>query len=398
MDLNFSEQDRAFQQEVRDFIPDGLPADIQEKMKKGLKMRREDFVRWMRILAGKGWLVPEWPEEYGGSPLTPVQRYILTEELTRAYAPLLINQGVRMVGPVLYSFGTDEQKEKYLPRIINSDDIWCQGYSEPGSGSDLASLQTRAVRDGDHYIVNGTKTWTSHAHFADRMFCLCRTDPDVKFQEGISFLLIDMDQPGVEVKPIIMMEGTHHVNTVYLTDVKVPVEDLVGEENKGWTYAKFLLSHERIGIAKIGYSKAQLGKLKEIAALQPSGGARLIDDMDFASKIAQLEIDLDSLQHTELRAVMATARGDAPGPEASVLKIKGTEVAQSISNLLMQTVDYYSAPFIPEAMEAGWNETPVGPDYAATLGANYFSTRKASIVGGTNEIQRNIIAKGVLGM
>lgn len=398
MDLTFSEQDRAFQQEVRDFIPDGLPADIQEKMKMGLKMRREDYVRWMRILAGKGWLVPEWPEEYGGSPLTPVQRYILTEELTRAYAPLLINQGVRMVGPVIYTFGSDEQKEKYLPRIINSDDIWCQGYSEPGSGSDLASLQTRAVRDGDHYIVNGTKTWTSHAHFADRMFCLCRTDPDVKFQEGISFLLIDMDQPGVEVKPIIMMEGTHHVNTVYLTDVKVPVEDLVGEENKGWTYAKFLLSHERIGIAKIGYSKAQLGKLKEIAALQPSGGGRLIDDMDFASKIAQLEIDLDSLQHTELRAVMATARGDAPGPEASVLKIKGTEVAQSISNLLMQAVDYYSAPFIPEAMEAGWNEEPVGPDYSASLGANYFSTRKASIVGGTNEIQRNIIAKGVLGM
>ena len=398
MDLQFSEQDRAFQQEVREFVRDGLPPDIKEKVKKGLKVKRDDYVRWQRILASKGWLVPEWPEEYGGSPLTPVQRYILTEELAKAYSPLLINQGIRMVGPVIYTYGTDAQKKKYLPRIIASDDIWCQGYSEPGSGSDLASLQTRAVRDGDHYIVNGTKTWTSHAHFADRMFCLCRTDTDAKFQEGISFLLIDMDQPGVEVKPIILMEGTHHVNTVYLTDVKVPVEDLVGEENKGWTYAKFLLSHERIGIAKIGFSKAQLGKLTEIARQERSDGERLIDDPDFAQQMAQLEIDLDSLQHTELRAVMATSRGDAPGPEASVLKIKGTEIQQQVSELLMRAVSYYAAPFIPEALEAGWNEEPVGADYAGTLGQNYFVTRKASIVGGTNEIQRNIIAKAVLGL
>lgn len=398
MDLQFSEQDRTFRQEVHDFMAQHLPDDLREKVRNGLNLKREDYVRWMRMLSEKGWLVPEWPVEFGGSELTPVQRYILSEELARGDAPLVINQGIRMVGPVIYKFGTDAQKEKYLPRIIASDDIWCQGYSEPGSGSDLASLQTRAVRDGDHYIVNGTKMWTSHAHFSDRMFCLCRTDPDVKFQEGISFLLIDMDQPGVEVHPVPLMEGTHHVNMVYLTDVKVPVEDLVGEENKGWTYAKFLLSHERIGIAKIGIAKAQLGKLKQIAGAEPEGGAALIDDQDFRQQIARVEIDLEALHHTELRCIMAQARGEAPGPEASVLKIRGTEIQQQLSELLMQAVGYYANPFIQEAREYGWNEEPVGAAYSGTLGANYFVTRKASIVGGTNEIQRNIIAKAVLGL
>ena len=343
-------------------------------------------------------MAPEWPEEFGGNDWSVVQRYIFKEELTGGHAPELVGQGPRMVGPVIYTFGDDAQKARYLDRILAADDIWCQGYSEPGSGSDLASLQTRAVLDGDRYIVNGTKMWTSHAHYADMMFCLCRTDPDVKFQEGISFLLIDMTSPGVEVKPVPLMEGTHHVNMVYLTDVEVPVENRVGEENRGWTYAKYLLRHERTGIARVGISKSQLAKLKKIAAVESKDGAALIDDPDFRREIALAEMSLKALEISELRALMATAKGDAPGAEASTLKIRGTEVQQRLFELLMKTVGYYAQPDIDEAREYGWNEPPIGSDYSMTLGANYFVSRRASIVGGTNEIQRNIIAKMVLGL
>ena len=398
MDLRFSGEDQAFQEKARTFIERNLPADIGEKVKGGLRLYKDDYVRWHKILAKQGWLVPEWPEEHGGTNWTPVQRYIFLEEQARAYAPRLVAFGIKMVGPVIYTFGSPRQKQHYLPRIVSAEDFGCQGYSEPGSGSDLASLQTKAVRKGDHYIVNGSKTWTTMAQYADHMFCLCRTDPNAKFQEGISFLLIDMKQPGVEVKPIRTMDGSQEINTVYLTDVKVPVEDRVGEENKGWTYAKFLLSHERSGIARIGASKAQLDKLRQIAAAEPCGDGYLIDDEDFRREIAQVEIDLHTLEYTELRSLTASAKGEPPGPEANVLKIRGTELQQKISELLMQAMGYYAMPFVPEALEHGYNEDPVGPQAAAPLAAQYFNMRKTSIYGGTNEIQRNIIAKMVLGL
>ena len=398
MDLRYSEEDRAFQEMARQFIEENLPTDIREKVKGGLRLYKDDYVRWHKILADKGWIVPEWPEEFGGTNWTPVQRYIFLEEQARAFAPRLVAFGIKMVGPVIYTFGSKEQKDHYLPRIISGEDFWCQGYSEPGSGSDLASLQTRAVLNGDHYVVNGTKTWTTQAHYADRMFCLCRTNTDAKFQEGISFLLIDMNQPGIEVKPIRTLDGSQEINTVYLTDVKVPVEDRVGEENMGWTYAKFLLSHERSGIARIGASKANLEKLRQIAERERCGDGYLIEDEDFKREIAQVEIDLHTLEYTELRALTASAKGEAPGPEANVLKIRGTELQQKISELLMRAMGYYAMPYLPEAMEHGYNEDPVGPDVAAPLAAAYFNMRKTSIYGGTNEIQKNIIAKMVLGL
>jgi alkylation response protein AidB-like acyl-CoA dehydrogenase len=342
--------------------------------------------------------VPEWPVEHGGTDWTPVQRYIFLEEQARAYAPRLVAFGIKMVGPVIYTFGSQRQKDHYLPRILSAEDFWCQGYSEPGSGSDLASLQTKAVHKGDHYIVNGTKTWTTMAQYADKMFCLCRTNTDAKFQEGISFLLIDMKQPGVEVKPIRTMDGSQEINTVYLTDVKVPVEDRVGEENEGWTYAKFLLSHERSGIARIGASKAQLDKLRLIARHERCGDGYLIDDEDFRREIAQVEIDLHTLEYTELRALTAAAKGEAPGPEANVLKIRGTELQQKISELLMTAMGYFALPFLPEALEYGYNDDPIGPERAAPLAAGYFNMRKTSIYGGSNEIQRNIITKMILGL
>jgi alkylation response protein AidB-like acyl-CoA dehydrogenase len=398
MDLRFSEEDRAFQQMAREFIEESLPVDIREKVKGGLRLAKDDYVRWHKILAKKGWLVPEWPEEHGGTNWTPFQRYIFLEEQARAFAPRLVAFGIKMVGPVIYTFGDKRQKDTYLPRIVSAEDFWCQGYSEPGSGSDLASLQTRAVLKGDHYVVNGAKTWTTMAQHADRMFCLCRTDPSAKNQEGISFLLIDMKQPGVEVKPIRTMDGSQEINTVYLTDVKVPVEDRVGEENKGWTYAKFLLSHERSGIARIGASKANLEKLRQIAEREHCGDGYLIEDEDFKREIAQVEIDLHTLEYTELRAMTAAAKGQPPGPEANVLKIRGTELQQKISELLMRAMGYYAMPFLPKAMEYGYNEDLVGPAEAAPLAAAYFNMRKTSIYGGTNEIQKNIIAKMVLGL
>jgi alkylation response protein AidB-like acyl-CoA dehydrogenase len=398
MDLRFSDEDLAFQQKARNFIEENLPSDIREKVKGGLRLYKDDYVRWHKILAKQGWLVPEWPEAHGGTSWTPVQRHIFLEEQARAYAPRLVAFGIKMVGPVIYTFGSKQQKEYYLPRILSAEDFWCQGYSEPGSGSDLASLQTKAVRKGDHYVVNGSKTWTTMAQYADRMFCLCRTDLDAKFQEGISFLLVDMKQPGIEVKPIRTMDGGREINTVYLTDVTVPVEDRVGEENKGWTYAKFLLSHERSGIARIGASKAQLDKLRQIARHQRCGDGYLIDDDDFKRDVAQVEIDLHTLEYTELRALTAAAKGEAPGPEANVLKIRGTELQQRISELLMKAMGYYAMPLVPEALEYGYNEDPIGPENAAALAAGYFNMRKTSIYGGTNEIQKNIIAKMVLGL
>jgi alkylation response protein AidB-like acyl-CoA dehydrogenase len=303
-----------------------------------------------------------------------------------------------MVGPVIYTFGTPWQKEHYLPKILSSEDWWCQGYSEPGSGSDLASLKTKAVRDGDHYIVNGQKTWTTLAQYADMMFCLVRTSSEGKKQEGISFLLIDMRSPGVEVRPIITLDGEHEVNEVWLQDVKVPVENLVGEEGRGWTYAKFLLSNERTGIAGVARSKRELAYLKAIAAKEVAGGKPLIENPRFRDKITRVEIDLMALEITVLRVLAADRQGKPLGPEASILKIKGTEIQQALTELEMEAVGPYALPHLPAQWSDHWLGERVGPEYAAPLAAQYFNYRKVSIYGGSNEIQRNIIAQQVLGL
>ena len=397
MDLEFTDELRDFQQEVRAFIEERLPGDLRTKVERFLTLGKDDYRRWQDILAEKGWLVYSWPEEHGGTGWSPVQCYLFEEETGRARAPRIIPFGPKMVGPVIYTFGTDAQKAKYLPAIARNETWWCQGYSEPDAGSDLANLRTRAIRDGDHYVVNGTKTWTTGAQWADMMFCLVRTDPEVKPQEGISFLLVDMRDPGVEVRPIVTLDGGREINTVYLTDVRVPVENLVGEENRGWTCAKFLLGHERFGIAQLSESKARLSYLKDIARSHRVGGTLLADDTDFMRSVAQTEIEVTALEFTELRALMSAERGEAPGVEANMLKIRGTEVQQKISQMLMKAMGYYALPHVPEAMEHGWNEAPIGPEYAAGLAPAYFNMRKTTIYGGTNEIQRNIIAKMVLG-
>ena len=397
MQLQLTDEQRAFQQEVRTFVEEKLPAEIRTKTDRGIALDRQDYVNWQRILNDRGWLAPGWPVEHGGTDWTPVEKYIFDEEMARGGTPRVVPFGVNMVAPVIIAFGSAEQKAYYLPRILNCDDWWCQGYSEPGSGSDLASLTTKAERNGDDYIVNGAKTWTTMAQHANMIFCLVRTDFDAKQQEGISFLLIDMNAPGVEVRPIKTMDGGHEINTVTFDNVRVPVENRVGEENKGWTYAKYLLGHERNGIAAIGRSKHQFERLKTIARAEAADDdGSLIEDADFARKMASVQTDIDALEATVLRLVSAENAGHAPGPETSILKIKGTEIQQTLSKLLYQAVGAYAQPFIEESLMDGWNETRVGPDYAAPLAPQYFNVRKTSIYGGSNEIQKNIIAKAVL--
>lgn len=397
MQLQLTDEQRAFQKEVRTFVEEKLPADIRTKTDRGIALDRQDYVNWQRILNDRGWLAPGWPVEHGGTDWTPVEKYIFDEEMARGGTPRVVPFGVNMVAPVIIAFGSAEQKAYYLPRILNCDDWWCQGYSEPGSGSDLASLTTKAERDGDDYIVNGAKTWTTMAQHANMIFCLVRTKFDGKQQEGISFLLIDMNTPGVEVRPIKTMDGGHEINTVTFDNVRVPVENRVGEENKGWTYAKYLLGHERNGIAAIGRSKHQFERLKTIARAEAADDdGSLIEDADFARKMASVQTDIDALEATVLRLVSAENAGHAPGPETSILKIKGTEIQQTLSKLLYQAVGAYAQPFIEESLMDGWNETRVGPDYAAPLAPQYFNVRKTSIYGGSNEIQKNIIAKAVL--
>jgi len=395
MDIEFSAEDVAFRDEVREFIATHYPADLREK-KSRQEMSKDDILAWHKILHKKGWVAPHWPKEYGGTQWNVTQRYIWGEENARAETSPLLPFGLAMVGPVIFTYGNDAQKEKFLPRILSGEDWWCQGYSEPGAGSDLASLRTRAVRDGDAYVVNGGKTWTTLAQHADWMFCLVRTDTDVKAQEGISFLLIDMKTPGITVRPIITIDGGHEVNEVFLEDVRVPVENLIGEENKGWTYAKFLLGNERSGIAGVARSKKAIERLKTISGAELIDGEPLIKTDGFKRKIAELEIDLTSLEYTELRTLAQESKGQGPGPESSILKIKGTEIQQRITELTMEAVGNYAYPFAAPNGE-GSNELP-GPDYAMGASQAYFNMRKTSIYGGSNEIQRNIIAKAVLGL
>ena len=397
MQLEFSPAEIAFQKEVRTFIAENYPENLRSVQDEGHDLSKEDFLSWHRILAKKGWIAPAWPVEYGGTGWTATERFIWSEELAAADCVGTMPFGLSMVGPVIYTFGTPEQKAKFLPGILSGDDWWCQGYSEPGAGSDLASLRTKAVRDGDDYVVNGQKTWTTMAQYADWGFFLVRTDPDAKAQEGISFLLIDMRSPGVTVRPIITLGGEHEVNEVWLEDVRVPVENRVYEENKGWTCAKFLLAHERTGIAAVARSKRGVEKIKAIARTEQDGDRPLIANPFFKRKISELEIDLTALEFTELRSLAGEASGKGPGPESSLLKIKGSEIQQRITELALEAVGHYGAPYF-RGFGEGDNEHPIGPDYAHRAAPTYFNTRKTTIYGGSNEIQRNIIAKMVLGI
>ncbi len=400
MDLNFTEDELAFRDEVKTFFRAAVPADIRDRLIAGLNPSKEDMVRWTRILANKGWAVPHWPVEYGGTGWSPVKQYIFTEEMSQTPAPAPLSFGVNMVGPVIYTFGSESQKKRFLPRIATLEDWWCQGFSEPGSGSDLASLKSRAVRDRDHYVVNGQKTWTTLAQRADWIFCLVRTDPEAKKQRGISFLLIDMKLPGITVRPIQMIDGGHEVNEVFFDGVRVPAENLVGEENRGWDYAKFLLGNERFHIACVGVSKERIRRIKDLASRVRSGGERLIDRSDFREKVAAVEIGLKALEITQLRVLANESKREKgkQDPASSILKIKGAEIQQATSELLMDVVGPYALPYQSEEELEGRNEPPIGPDWAATIAPAYFNARKVSIYGGSDEIQRNIIAKAVLGL
>jgi alkylation response protein AidB-like acyl-CoA dehydrogenase len=400
--LNLKSEHEAFADEVRAFARQNLSFETKAKTFSGKHYNRDDHMAWQQALGRQGWLAYTWPKKYGGPGWDVTQRFLFENVLAEEGAPRIIPFGPKMVGPVIYTFGSDEQKERFLPGIRQSSVSWCQGYSEPGAGSDLANLRTRAVRandqGGDHYIVNGQKTWTSFAHWGDWIFCLVRTDPDAKPQEGISFLLIDMKTPGITVRPIIMLDGAHHVNDVFLDNVKVPVENRIGKEGEGWTCAKFLLANERLGIAEVPASKRGVRSLRDIARSEPANGGSLADDPAFTAQIADLDLQVQALEMSELRALSAMAQGGAPGPEVSTLKIRGSEIQQRIAELAMEAVGEYAQPYQPGMLFENTNETPVGPDHAPPAAPRYFNMRKTSIYGGSNEIQKNIVSKMVLGL
>jgi alkylation response protein AidB-like acyl-CoA dehydrogenase len=399
MNINFSAEELAFRDEVRQFIKDKFPADIRAKAEAGIHWVKSDYVRWQQILFKRGWVGENWPVELGGTGWTATQKYIFSGECAAAGCPEIMSFGLKMVAPVIYTFGNEEQKKRFLPDILASKVWWCQGYSEPNAGSDLASLKTTAVRDGDEYVVNGTKTWTTLAQYADWIFCLVRTGaPSEKNQLAISFLLIDMRSPGITVSPIVTLDGHPEVNEVRLDQVRVPVANRIGEEGQGWTYAKVLLTHERTGIARVAYSRKRMAKLKEKAAETSDGGEALINNPSFAMKIAEVEIELLALEYTELRTLAAVSTGKAPGPESSILKIKGTVISQLIDELQLEMAGYYGLPFVKKQFMEGFDGEPVGPGTAINSGPHYFNNRKASIYGGSNEIQKNIICKAVLGL
>ena len=382
MDINFSDADNQFRQEVKDYLENKYPKHVKEKQNNGEQLTKQDMIDYHKSLYEQGWAGYNWPVEYGGTGWSPTQIYIFQEELGYANTPTILPFGLNMVGPVIYTFGNEEQKKKFLPDILEFNTWWCQGYSEPGSGSDLASLKTKAVRDGDHYIVNGSKTWTTLAQNADWIFCLVRTETTQKKQEGISFLLIDMKTEGIEVKPIITIDGDHEVNSVFFTDVKVPAENLIGEEGKGWTYAKFLLAHERFGIAGVPNQKYSLKLLKE--------RTKDFADDDLKKKIADYEIELSALEFTELRTLAALANGGHPGAESSIIKIKGTELQQRLTEMYVEAAGQYILPYEgPEGFNS--NNTPASnvSDFSSQAVSRYLNFRKTSIYGGSNEIQKN---------
>ena len=400
MHTNFTPEEHDFEQEVQAFFKDKYPEDIKQKQDCAIPLLKEDFIRWQKALYEQGWAAINWPVEYGGTGWSTVQKYIFANEMAKANAPAIVPFGLGMVGPVIYTYGNEEQKQRFLPDIAASNVWWCQGYSEPGSGSDLASLKTRADRDGNEYIVNGTKTWTTLGQMADWIFCLVRTSSDVaRKQEGISFILVDMKTPGVTVRPIITIEGDHEVNEVHFEDVRVPLNNLIGEEGKGWTYGKVLLQHERTSIAGVARSEYRLNRLKDKIRNADNAQPSLQGDNSFLRKIAALEIELKALDYTALRTLAAVSIGNAPGPESSLLKIRGTEIQQRLDELFMEAAGYFSLPYVPDQYSLESNEAMhvgFGSDTVSSL--QYFNNRKASIYGGSNEIQKNIIAKHVLGL
>jgi pimeloyl-CoA dehydrogenase large subunit len=398
MDLNFTPEEIAFREEARRFFRTEFPKAIRDKVEQGKHLTKAETVTAQRVLNARGWAVPNWPVEWGGQDWTPVQLYMYQDEMQQAWVPSPLAFNCSMVGPVIAQFGSQAQKERFLPRAANLDDWWCQGFSEPGSGSDLASLRTSAKRVGDTYVVNGQKTWTTLAQHADWIFCLVRTDPAAKKQEGISFILIDMKTPGITVRPIITIDGGREVNEVFFDEVVVPAENLVGQENKGWDYAKFLLGNERTGIARVGYSKAKVKRIKELAAMERIGDKPVIEDQKFREKLAAVEVELKALEMTQLRVVADERRQvkGKPNPASSILKLKGSQIQQVLTELTLEVVGPFGMPYIAD--EDGSNEMPVGPDYAATAAPYYFNYRKVSIYGGSNEIQRNIVAKAILGL
>ena len=388
MDLNYSPEETAFRDEVRAWIEANLPAELRDKVLGYRELSKDEMLRWHKTLAKKGWIAPHWPKEWGGTDWTVVQRYIFEEECGAAGCPPIVPFGVRMCAPVLLRFGTDAQKQRFLPRMYNGDDFWVQGYSEPGAGSDLASLKTRAVRDGDHYVVTGQKIWTTLGHYGDWIFCLVRTDPKTeKRQDGISFLLVDMKSPGITVRPIVLLDQSREVNEVFFDDVKVPAENLVHEEHKGWTVAKFLLGYERMGTGNIAVCKRELARVKELAAR-----AGLLDDTRFTDRLTRVEVELMALEITNLRYLDQLRGGRPPGAEVSLLKIKGTEIQQALTELMMQTAGPLAPIFRPVTPDAPFDA------FTAALFARYCNVRKATIYAGSNEIQRNIIAKATLGL
>jgi len=399
MDLRFTPEEENFCTEVRAFLAQKLPPRLSERVRTGKRLSRADMVEWHAILNARGWLASHWPTQYGGPGWSAVQRFIFENECALAHCPRIVPFGVNMLGPVLIKFGTEAQKRHWLPRILDGSDWWCQGYSEPGAGSDLAGVTTSAVHQGEQYVVNGQKTWTTLGQYANMIFCLVRTDREAKKQEGISFLLIDMRSPGVEVRPIITLDGGHEINEVFLTNVRVPVENLVGPENKGWTCAKYLLTYERTNIAGIGLSVAAFEQLKEVAATQMRQGQPLAEDPLFAARMARVEIELENMKTTNLRVLAAASGGGVPGAESSMLKIRGTEIRQEISSLYRRAMGVHARAYVDEELDDGADGPWVGPkEAAASAAARYFNNRKLSIFGGSNEIQKNIIAKMILGL
>ena len=396
MDTFETSAENDFRHEVRFFLERKLPKRLSDKVHRHIRLSREDMIEWHAILNEQGWLGASWPKAHGGTGWSAIHKFIFEEECCLAHAPRIVPFGITMLAPVLMKFGSAEQQAHYLPRILKGDDWWCQGYSEPNAGSDLASLKCRAVREGDHYVVNGQKTWTTLAQHATHIFCLVRTSIDGKPQEGISFLLIDMATPGVEVRPIRLLEGTHEINEVFFNDVKVPVGNLVGEENKGWTYAKFLLTHEPTNIAGVGFAEAALAHLKVLAGEIMCDGKPMSAEPLFSARMARAEIALRSLRTTTLRVIASVEAGGAPGVESSMLKVLGTQIRQEITDLTRRVLGPMALPFQSEALDEGYNDVFPGHDSGRFAAQSYFNNRKLSIYGGSNEVQRTLIARQLL--
>ncbi|MFY0690575.1 MAG: acyl-CoA dehydrogenase family protein [Paracoccaceae bacterium] len=395
MDLSFTAAEIEFRDEVRDFLKRKLPPETAAIVREGRLLGKAHMEEWHRLLNAQGWLAVTWPVAFGGTGWGPVKRHIFEEECALACAPRIVPFGLNMLGPVLMKFGTQDQQDRLLPRILDGRDWWCQGYSEPGAGSDLASLRTRADRDGDHYVINGQKTWTTLGQHANKIFCLVRTSTEGKRQAGISFILVDLDTHGIEMRPIRLIEGGAEVNEVFFTDARVPVENLVGAENEGWTIAKYLLTHERTNIAGVGFSVQAFEHLKTLACHMRRSGQRLIDNPLFAARLSQIEIDLEAMKITNLRMLAAAEKNGAPGPESSILKIKGTVIRQAINDLSRRALGPSAAPFPSEELDG--NAALVPPEFVNEA-ARYFNNRKFSIFGGSNEIQKNIVTKTMLGL